>query len=201
MINNVKNILYLLIFLISFIGFSVVNIYGQNDTRAETLYFSTQIPDTWMYETGSNSYMAQFMGFGPVNFIRAIPVDIAEILATDDSDNSTSFAAQFQQEEGYSMKNAPFSMFEKYILNNWLDTNRWNVTNTDNKSIKIDTEPTIKILANGKKQTESEDKKIIVYATKHDDNAYVFEAFGDPINFDKYLPEFEQMIKTIKWID
>jgi hypothetical protein len=43
--------------------------------------------------------------------------------------------------------------------------------------------------------------KILEYLTQYDDYAYSFTLFGDPKSFDNYLPEFEQMIKTIKWID
>ena len=40
-----------------------------------------------------------------------------------------------------------------------------------------------------------------VYLTLHNNYAYFFSLFGDPKSFDKYLPEFEQMLQTIKWVD
>ena len=40
-----------------------------------------------------------------------------------------------------------------------------------------------------------------MYLTLHNNNAYSFSVFGDPKILDQYLPEFEQMLKTIKWID
>lgn len=175
---------------------SISGIYGQEElSKVDTLYFSVEIPDSWMYETGSDSAMAQLMGFGPVNSIYTTPVELET-----DSNNSTMLKAIFHQEEGYSMKNAPFSIFENYVLNQWLDKSRWNIT-TSNKVTEIDTEPTMKIIADGKKDSESENQKLIVYATRHNDTSYIFEAYGDPVSFNKYSPKFEQMIKTVKWIN
>jgi hypothetical protein len=40
----------------------------------------------------------------------------------------------------------------------------------------------------------------LFYVTQHDNYAYSFSIFGDLKSFDRYLPEFEEMVKTIKWV-
>ena len=44
--------------------------------------------------------------------------------------------------------------------------------------------------------------KIALYLMQHNKDSYLAYHRADKTNlFDKYLPEFEQMIKTMKWID
>ena len=43
---------------------------------ASTLYFTMQPLDNWMHQTYSDTVIAEFMNFGPVNTIQLSPVEL-----------------------------------------------------------------------------------------------------------------------------
>jgi hypothetical protein len=161
------------------------------------LYFSIKPLESWIYNEYSNSAMADWMGFGPSNAIKLWP---SELDGTDS--NATSLIAQFTQDESYTLKNAPLSKYAKYIIGEYSNGNFSIISN----NTTIDGEQTIKLIGEIMDKPDLQTKqfvgwKTLMYLTQKNNNAYSFSVFGDPKSFDKYLPEFEQMIKTIKWID
>ena len=164
---------------------------------ASTLYFTIQPLDNWMYQTYSNTAMAEFMNFGPVNAIQLSPVEL------EDENNKTSLVGDFTQNEKYSFKNSPLTHYEKYLLKDYISPQYWNVIKNEN-NYTIDGEKTLRIIGNSNNTTVEDsfkDSKFVFYATLHDNSAYLFSLFGDSKSFDKYLDEFEQMVKSIKWVD
>ena len=82
-------------------------------------YFSIEIPDDWTYETSSNSYATELIGFGVINTINLTPM---KIYAKD---------GIFQQDAYYSVKNAPLEKYVDYKLDQ-MNRDLWNVTDMEN---------------------------------------------------------------------
>ena len=167
-----------------------------DDERAINLYFSIKPLDTWIYEEYSKTAMAKWLGSGPANAIDLWPSEL------DLSDtNKTSLRAELTQNEYYTLKNAPLSNYVNFIIENNLDLGFSPDLNTT-----IDGEPAVRLTAimpdipKWKEQQEVGWKQH-VYLALHNNNAFFFSFFGDPKSFDKYLPEFEQMIRSIKWVE
>jgi hypothetical protein len=141
--------------------------------------------------------MAQWMGFGPNNAINLWPAEL------DGADtNKTSLLAEFKQDESYTLKNAPLSSYTKYKIEQFSHTDYSIVSN----NTTIDGKQAIKLMGIiidklGQQTKQFVGWKILEYLTQYDYYAYSFTLFGDPKSFDKYLPEFEKMVKTIKWVN
>jgi len=88
-------------------------------SREETPYFSIEIPDDWTYETSSNSYATELIGFGVINTINLTSM---KIYAKD---------GIFQQDAYYSVKNAPLEKYVDYKLDQ-MNRDLWNVTDMEN---------------------------------------------------------------------
>lgn len=104
------------------------------------------------------------------------------------------------QDGYYTMKNTNLDHYVKYKMN---DPNLKNITGSKLLSKEEDTN-----LINGTKiikltyDDPNSVYKLALYLLQHNKDNYLMYYRADKTNlFDKYLPEFEQMIKTIKWIE
>ena len=171
---------------------------SQDETRATNLYFSIKPLDTWIYQEYSDTAMVNWMGFGPLNAINLWPVELNNVADS----NKTSLLAEFKQNEAYTIKNAPISNYVKFII----DNNSEYFGFSPDLNTTIDDEPAVRLTGIVSDAPDLENKQLLgwknhIYVTLHKNDAYFFSLFGDPKSFDKYLPEFEQMIKTVKWIE
>jgi hypothetical protein len=168
-----------------------------DDSRATNFYFSIKPLDTWIYQEYSNSAMAQLMGFGPNNAIYLYPANLEGA-----DQNKTSLIAEFKQDESYTLKNAPLTSYVKYYIDQYSNVDFSIVSN----NTTIEGKPAVKLIGMIIDKPGLENKnlvgwKTVLYLTQHDDYYYAFGAVGDPQSFEKYVPEFEQMVKTVKWVD
>lgn len=168
-----------------------------DDERVTNLYFSIKPLDTWIYQEYSNSAMANFIGFSPANAIKLWSIEL------DGADtNKTSLLAEFKEDESYSLKNAPLYSYAKYIIKE----NPYTDLSIVSSNTTIEGQQTIKLIGVMLDKPDIQTKqfvgwKILYYLVQHDNKSYSFILFGDPKSFDKYVPEFEKMVKTIKWVD
>jgi hypothetical protein len=162
----------------------------------ENLYFSINIPDSWTYLEFSNTPQAETTGYGPVNAINLTPNEFSDILL----DPSFSFEkasekiiATFLQDTGYRIKNAPLESYAKYEIDKFgiLNVSSQQYTTVGKeKAIRIDAD----------ESAYYGDTKIVLYLVMHDKEPYEISYFADAIYYEKYLPDFEQMVKSFKFV-
>lgn len=180
------------VIIIVILNFSVVtNIYGQEDnnntTLKKTFYFEVEIPDDWIYRKFSNAYATGLLGFGPSNSVVAIPVEYW--------DSNTSYAvAQFRQDAYYGVKNTPLDIYVKYKL---AEQNAMKVITQ--KDIILANETSIQIYAEGIGKFEG--FKFLEYFAFHNKDPYVIAYYASNHVYEKYLPDFEKMVSSFKWIN
>ncbi len=173
-------------------------VHGQE--KVENAYFSMKIPDTWTYAEYSNTGMADLLGRGPVNMLVMAPVEFADLLSQSDEGQgdrmrqSGSALANFMQDTTYNLKNAPLEAYVKHRVDQLIDT--FNVTSTYNGT--IGKEDAIKLTKNG--TGDQSNQRVVEYLVLHDKEPYVLTYSADAKNFDKYLPEFEKMVKSFRFV-
>lgn len=155
------------------------------------MYFQIEIPDDWTYEVFSQSSITKILGFGPLNSIVAIPAEYYDL-------NNFRIGSLFFQYADYTVRNAPFDAYVKYGIDQL-------------EQVKIVSQKDV-ILANETARQieyegigEKEGFKGIQYYLFHDKEPYfiTFASFisGQDSLYEKYLPEFEKMLNSFKWID
>ena len=178
------------------INFCVItNIYAQEDNKntsiVKTLYFQVEIPDDWVYERSSESSITKILGFGPANTIIGTP---AEYYAEVFDPNSTFAGVMFQQDTGYTIKNAPLDAYVKYKIHK---QNLMKVISQKDVIVANETARQIELEAIG----DNEGLKTTQYYLFHNKEPYSISYGSTSIIYEKYLPDFEKMLKSFKWID
>jgi PsbP-like protein len=166
------------------------NVYGEivntTDISTNSTDFSIDIPDNWTFEETV---------FG--NRIFLTPNEFGVLLASDVSERADQLKnggvmGEFQQDLLFPIKNAGLDVYVQYIINE----QKWmNVTSKQN--VTIDNEPPVKILGDG--TNSSNHIKFAGYMTMRDEKPYYIGYMANVKDFEKYLPEFEQIVKTFKF--
>ena len=164
---------------------------SQDETRATTLFFSIKPLDNWAYQNVDYN-PANFFGFQSNNAVEMFP---------NEFDNSSQVYGLIAQDGYYTMKNTNLDQYVKDKMN---DPNLKNINGSKLLSKEEDTNN----LINGTKiikltyDDPNSVYKLALYLLQYNKDNYVMVYRADKTTnlFDKYLPEFEKMIKTIKWI-
>ena len=184
-----------MIFLLSFYVNAVFA--GGNDSIANP-YFSLK-PDNWTYIEYSHTPEATTTGFGPGNSIWLTPSEFSDILLSLDFEKYSKkiedggVIAVFAQDTDYRIKNAPLESYVKYQIDNFgiLNITSQEYTTVGNeKAIRLDANE----LANFGNNTKG-----ALYVVMHDEQPYAISFIGNEKNYEKYLPEFEQMVKSLRF--
>jgi hypothetical protein len=93
----------------------------------------------------------------------------------------------------FGIKNAPFDVYVEYRIS---EDSAINVTSIQN--ITIAGEPAVKIYGDGMYNFNG--IKTVEYLLWHDKEPYVLEYMANVKDFEKYLPQFEQIVKTFKFV-
>jgi hypothetical protein len=169
---------------------------GGTDTVGNQ-FFSINIPDNWAYTESSNTIEAHQFGYGLLNQIVLTPDEFSETLVNTENDEMVSRAIQasFTQDTyEYRIKNAPLESYVKYLIV------KFHISNiTSQQYTTIDKEKAVRIYGNNTGQYG--DNKILFYIVMHDKEPYSIRYLGNPANFEKYLPEFEKIVKSFKFAD
>jgi hypothetical protein len=102
-----------------------------------------------------------------------------------------SVAATFKQDINFAVKNLPVDIYSKNKMDKFIEMN---LTNQQNSIINGEKAVRISAEENGNKS----DFNYLYYFAVHDSEPYLFVFGGDKNNFQKYLPKFEQIVKSIK---
>ncbi|HEY9398580.1 MAG TPA: PsbP-related protein [Nitrososphaeraceae archaeon] len=170
-------------------------------TNVNNTYFSIDVPDNWMYVEGSSSSMAELIGFGPKVSVFLIPtevvVSISNLNTSAEENKSAEIMKQglvvsvFAQYSDYPLKNAPLEVLVKNI------TSQIPHQITSRQNLTIDNETAVKIYADG--VNDMSGTKFVEYYIMHDKEPYIILYLANVKDFEIYLPEFEQIVKTFKF--
>ena len=156
------------------------------------LPFSVEIPDTWAYTETPEPPIEHVLGVTSYTSVILVPVHFAELLIQEKHDiamGNGSAAIVFAKASDYSVKNAPLELYVKYRMN---EDNSLNVISRQDtivgkeKAVRID----------GSKNDTSGNIKLLEYLLLHNNEPYVIRYIAGVNEFERYLPEFELMVKS-----
>ena len=174
-------------------------------TNVNNTYFSMHIADDWRYAEHSISAMAHSMGdsqsSGPVNLLTLAPADFAESLVVN-KDNQSAYGKMFnggaystlRQDADYSNENATLEAYVEYRINSIIP----GVNLTSQQDTIVGNEKAVRIEGIGMNKLKN--LNYVAYLVLHDNEPYYLEYIANVKDFQKYLPQFEEMLKTFKFV-
>ena len=156
------------------------------------LPFSVQIPDTWAYTETPEPPIEHVLGVASYTSVALVPVQFAELLIEEKGDieiGNGSAAVVFAKASDYSVKNAPLDLYIKYRMNEDDSLNvisRQDTIVGKEKAVRID----------GSKNDTSGNTRLLEYLLLHKNEPYVLRFIAGVNEFERYLPEFELMVKS-----
>jgi hypothetical protein len=156
------------------------------------LPFSVEIPDTWAYTETPEPPIEHVLGVTSYTSVVLVPVHFAELLIQEKHDiamGNGSAAIVFAKASDYSVKNAPLDLYVKYRMNEDDSLNLISREDTivgKEKAVRID----------GSKNDTSGNIKLLEYLLLHNNEPYVIRYIAGVNEFERYLPEFELMVKS-----
>jgi hypothetical protein len=177
------------------LSFSITNVFGGGSDNVGNLYFSINIPDSWTYTESSDTLQAKTTGMGPLNRIDLTPNEFSDLLLGGNFEKQEDrVIAIFTQDTDYRIKNAPLESYVKYQINN---NNIQNITSQQYTT--VGKEKAVRIYAD--ESAQSGYAPAVLYLVMHDKQPYQMQYIASAKNFEKYLPEFEQMVKSFRFAD
>ena len=173
-------------------------------TSVNNTYFSMNIPDNWRYAEHSNTGMAGMAESStktPINLVALAPADFAETLVVN-KDKESPYAnmfnggaySTFRQDTDYSIKNSTLEAYVKHRINSLIR----GVNLTSQQDSTVGNEGAVRIEGNGIFKLMN--LKYVAYLVLHDKDPYYLEYIANTKDFQKYLPQFEQMLKSLKFV-
>jgi hypothetical protein len=156
------------------------------------LPFSVEIPETWAYTETPEPPIENVLGVASYTSVVLVPVQFAELLIQEKGDiamGNGSAAIVFAKASDYSVKNAPLDLYVKYRMN---EDDSINVIS--HQDTIVGKEKAVKIEAS--KNDTSGNIRLHEYLLLHKNEPYVLRFITGPNDFERYLPEFELMVKS-----
>jgi hypothetical protein len=169
-----------------------------NDS-VENQYFSINIPDSWTYLEYSHTPESKTTGLGPPNGILLTSSNFSDMLLSPDFQKYSEkiqeggLSARFHQDTDYRIKNAPLESYVKYVIDNYGIQNI-----TSQHYTTVGNEKAVRLSANDSAVYGK--SNVVLYVVMHDKQPYEINYLANPKNFEKYLPEFEQMVKSFRFV-
>jgi hypothetical protein len=164
------------------LSISSVNAIVVNNTD-----FSIDVPNNWAYEQGIFSVVALTPSeFGVLLVNHSKPLN--ETMRDEGA------FASFEQERNFPIKNAGLDAYVKYMIDR---QDGMNVTSKEN--VTLDNEAAVEIQGDGLKSFSG--IKFVQYMLMHNEQPYFLAYMANVKDFEKYLPEFEQIVKSLKFVD
>ncbi len=165
------------------ISLSISNVNALS--KVNNRYFSMDIPDNWAFEQDTLSQPT----LTPTEFA-AFLVNHSEPL--NEKMKVGGAFASFKQDSSYGIKNAPFDV---YVRDKIDQQDGMKVTSKENGT--IDNEVAVRILGDGINSFSG--IKFVQYLVWHDKKPYALAYMANVKDYEKYLPQFELMVKTLKF--
>jgi hypothetical protein len=161
--------------------------------RFKGLPFSIEIPDTWAYTETPEPPIEHLLGVTSYTSVALVPVDFAELLIQEEGDieigKNGSAAIVFAKASDYSVKNAPLDLYVKYRMNEDVSLNV-----TSQQDTNIGKENAVRI--EGSKNDITGNTRLLEYLLLYNDEPYVIRFIAGVNDFERYLPDFELMVKS-----
>ena len=187
--------MYLLLITTTTISLLFSLFYLQGAYSAETfkgLSFSIEVPDTWAFTETPEPPIERVLGVSSYTSVVLVPVQFAELLIEEKGDieiGNGSAAVVFAKASDYSVKNAPLDLYVKYRMN---EDDSINVIS--HQDTIVGKEKAVKIEAS--QNDTSGNIRLLEYLLLHKNEPYVLRFITGPNDFERYLPEFELMVKS-----
>jgi hypothetical protein len=167
-----------------------------NQTTANTTDFSIHVPNGWVYR---EDYLFD-------NGILLTANEFADRLITDNASALIDIMhggilAELRPDPHFPLKNAPVEVYAKHaskFANNLFPTYE-NATIGGERAIKIFVNST-DIASKLGKTNIPVSLVTTSYYVMHNDQPYVLDYMGNAKDYQKYLPQFEQIVKTFKFV-
>lgn len=169
---------------VAMLSFSISNV---NAIVVNNTDFSIDIPDSWTYEQGISSVVAL-----TPNEFGVLLVNHSEPLIVKMKDKGA--FVSFEQDTNFPIKNAGFDVYVQYKIDR---QDGMNVTSKEN--VTLDDEPAVNIHGDGIKSFSG--IKFAEFILMHNEQPYFIAYMANVKDFEKYLPEFEQIVKSFKFVD
>jgi hypothetical protein len=172
-------------------------------TNVNNTYFSIIIPDNWTYAEHYmiGMTMAGSHGNGSVNLVALAPSAFAKALVVNENKESPydkmfngGAYSTLRQDIDYPNKNSTLEEYAKYRINSIIP----GVNLTSQQDTIIGNEKAIRIDGNGTNKLKN--LNYVAYLVLHDKVPYYLDYIANTKDFQKYLLQFEQMIKTFKFV-
>jgi hypothetical protein len=172
---------------------SFLSVFAGGTHRVGNLHFSANIPDNWIYIEARTSTPNLF-GFAQSNLIVSTPKEFSEILFNLSQPlggkiNEGGLYSVIMQDSDYQIKNAPLDLYAKYRIDQ-----QPAIRVISKENVTIDSEPAIKI-----DSYVFNSIRTVQYVLMHDNEPYLLVYAANGKDFEKYLPEFEQIVKSFKF--
>jgi len=155
------------------------------------LPFSIEVPDSWTYTETPEPPMENLLGVSSYSSVVLVPAKFAELLIQDKGDiemgNGTA-AIVFAEDSDYTVKNAPPDLYVKFRMNK---DDSLNVTSQQDTTVGKEKADIIE----GNKNDISGNVRLLEYLISHNDEPYIIRYIASANNFERYLPDFELMVK------
>jgi hypothetical protein len=178
------------------------NVYGITVNNTD---FSINVLDNWAYRDsnnpigkafGSNNLLASLLGGG--TGVQLIPNEFSNLLVN----TSQQLSGKSIQDKGvfsifaldseYPYRNIPLDVYLQY------NTNLSKVKIFSRENATIDGEKAVKTHRTPRDNTTN--VEVLEYITVHDGKPYFIQYAANVKDYQKYLPQFEQMVKSFKFV-
>lgn len=168
--------------------------------KVENQYFSLKVPHAWRFDEHSNTQMASLIGIGPSNQVILVPNEFDKIQLDSNEGGITIYKdmynggafSQFTQDTNYYTKNELLPTYIEYFATKYpylSITSAHDSIVGKEKAVKIEGSDNSSVI------------RLVIYLIVHDKNAYNLDYVANVNDFGKYLPDFEEMIKSFKFND
>ena len=196
-IHHIRTFVKAPVIIVLCIVFSISFLPAASAVKAETYYFSIEVPDNWVYRTNS-------AGFGASNLITLVPNNFSDfLLQVEELDSNTAretfdkggSAIFMNQDADYTLKNAPLDTYVNFKTNS-LNIRPWDIISKENAT--VGNEKAVKITTTGGGGQDTNYGGIF-YFFLHNDDAYSVQYVFNKNN-NRYLPQFEEMVKSFNFV-
>jgi hypothetical protein len=171
--------------------FLIQSAYGVEE-KFRGLPFSIEVPNNWSYTESPETPLEHALGLSSYSSVVFVPAKLADLLIQDKGDiaigNGTA-AILFAEDSDYTVKNAPPELYIKFRMNK---DDSINVTSQQDTI--VGKEKAVRI--EGTKNDTAGPLKLLEYLLIHNNEPYIIRYIASTNDFQKYLPEFELMVKS-----
>jgi len=183
--------IFAIVFFIFIVG--IPNVFAASSDTVKNHLFTMKIPKNWAYIEGSTS---DYVWLTPDKFSDILSLSYnAEQIEEKIKDGSPGLAAVFAKDTYYAVKGAPL---ESYVKNAIVKIGIQNILSQHYTT--VGKEKAVRIETNESAYSGNK-TKLALFFVLHDNQPYAITYLADPKSYEKYLPEFEKIVKNFRFVD